>query len=163
MKCLFPGGSPRKFDQKLDKDYLDTALREIDEELGISSSNIQILGCIDVHLTPKGFIITPFVAYTNENQKMLKQDTEVHEILKIPIDFFANNKNYSEKLFNIKGDHVALGRYEYRSPNNTKKYIIFGATCHIIVNFIERVYNIGLKTPGSRRATISDIKDKIVR
>ncbi len=155
----FPGG---KFDYILDKNYLDTALRELNEELGIPHSEVQILGCIDDHLTPKGFIITPFVAYINENQKLIKQDAEVHEIVKIPVNFFANKKNYSEKIFIVKDEFIALGRYEYFSPKN-KKYVVFGATAHIIHNFIERVYKIGLMKPRVRRATIDDLKDKIVK
>jgi len=36
----FPGG---KFDPKLDKSYLDTAFRELEEELGIPSNQLQLL------------------------------------------------------------------------------------------------------------------------
>jgi len=155
----FPGG---KFDHILDKNYLDTALRELNEELGIPYSEVQILGCIDDHLTPKGVIITPFVAYINKNQKMIKQETEVHEIVKMPVNIFANKKNYSEKIFNNKDEFIALGRYEYFSPKN-KRYVVFGATAHIIHNFMERVYKIRLMRLGVRRATIDDLKDKIVK
>ena len=159
-EMAFPGG---KFDQKLDNDYLDTALRELKEELGIPSSEVQIIGCIDDHITPKGYIITPFVAYISKNQKIIKQDTEVHEILKIPIEFFANKQHYREKIFHVRGNLIGLGTYEYVSPENNAKYKIFGATAHCIVNYIERVHKTQLTTPGSRRATINDIKDNIAQ
>ncbi|HEC38608.1 hypothetical protein LCGC14_0815120 [marine sediment metagenome] len=159
-EMAFPGG---KFDQKLDSDYLDTALRELKEELGIPNSGVQIIGCIDDHITPKGYIITPFVAYTTKNQKIVKQETEVHEILKIPINFFADKQHYSEKIFHVRGNLIGLGTYEYISPENKTKYKIFGATAHCIVNYIERVHLTKLTTPGSRRATIDDIKDNIAR
>lgn len=156
----FPGG---KFDPINDNDYLDTALRELYEELGIQKSKVQILGCIDDHLTPKGFIITPFVAYVNKDQIMVKQEAEVEEILNIPISFFADKANYNERVFNSRGILLALGKYKYSSPINNRKYTIFGATAHILVNYIEKIYELKLISAGARRAGIEDIKDKIVK
>ncbi len=154
----FPGG---KFDQKLDTSYLDTALRELDEELGILKNKVSILGCIDDHLTPKGFVITAFVAFINQDTKMVKQDGEVNEIVKIPITFFADKKNFKERTYKLKDELIGVGKYNYFSPDN-KKYVIFGATSHIIVNFIDTVYNLGLMTPGCRRINCEDIKDRII-
>ncbi|MHA2288267.1 MAG: NUDIX hydrolase, partial [Promethearchaeota archaeon] len=59
----FPGG---KFDPNLDTSYSDTAFRELNEELGIPFNEVTVLGCIDDHLTPKGFIVTPFVAFVTQ-------------------------------------------------------------------------------------------------
>jgi len=154
----FPGG---KFDPSLDTSYLDTAFRELDEELGIPKNKISILGCIDDHLTPKGFIITAFVAFTSPDTKMVKQDSEVKEIVKIPISFFANKKKFKERTYKLKDDLIGVGKYNYFSPDN-KKYVIFGATSHIIVNFIDTVYNLGLMTPDCRRINCEDIKDRII-
>ncbi|MFX1326420.1 MAG: NUDIX hydrolase [Promethearchaeota archaeon] len=156
----FPGG---KFDPISDKDYLDTALRELNEELGIPKSKVQILGCIDDHLTPKGFIITPFVAYVNKDQLMVKQEAEVDEILNIPISYFADKTNYNEQVFYSRGVLLALGKYKYFSLKTNRKYTIFGATAHILVNYIENIYNIKLISVGARRVGIDDIKDKIVK
>jgi len=155
----FPGG---KFDPRLDITYLDTALRELEEELGIPKSNVKLLGCIDDHLTPKGFIITAFVAYINEDQIMTKQEDEVKEIVRIPISFLADKENYRERTYLLKGDLIGVGKFNYKAPNG-KKYVVFGASSHIIVNFVDRVYNVGLMTPGSRRVNCEDIKDRIIK
>jgi 8-oxo-dGTP pyrophosphatase MutT (NUDIX family) len=154
----FPGG---KFDPILDTSYLDTALRELEEELGIPQNKVSILGSIDDHLTPKGFIITAFVAFINQDTKMVKQVNEVSEIVKIPITFFADKKKFRERTYKLKDDLIGVGKYKYFSPDN-KKYVIFGATSHIIVNFIDIVYDLGLMTPGCRRINCEDIKDKII-
>jgi len=154
----FPGG---KFDQTLDTSYLDTALRELDEELGIPQNKVSILGCIDDHLTPKGFVITAFVAFISQDTKMAKQDSEVKEIVKIPITFFADKKKFKERTYKLKDELIGVGKYNYFSPDN-KKYVVFGATSHIIVNFIDTVYNLGLMTPGCRRINCEDIKDRII-
>jgi 8-oxo-dGTP pyrophosphatase MutT (NUDIX family) len=155
----FPGG---KFDSSVDHSYLDTALRELEEELGIPRQMVNIVGCIDDHLTPKGFIITPFVAYISESQEMIQQYKEVKEIVKIPITFFANKINFRERTYNLKEELIGVGKYNYKSPEN-KKYVIFGASSHIIVNFLDRVYNLGLMTPGCRRIRCEDIKDRIIK
>ena len=155
----FPGG---KFDPKIDNDHLDTALRELEEELAIKRENVKIIGCIDDHLTPKGFIITPFVGYINENQIMNKEDKEVSEIVKIPITFFANQKNYRERTYYLKKDLIGVGKYNYISSLG-RKYVIFGATSHIIVNFIDTVYGLDLMDPNCRRVRGEDIKDKIIK
>ena len=155
----FPGG---KFDPKLDKSYLDTAFRELEEELGIPSNQVDVLGCIDDHLTPKGFVITAFVAFITPDIKMVKQESEVHEIVKIPVTFFANKENFKERTYKLKEDLIGVGKFNYFSPEN-KKYVIFGATSHIIVKYIDTVYNLGLMTPGCRRINCEDIKDRIIK
>ena len=155
----FPGG---KFDPELDKSYLDTAFRELEEELGISYDKVTVLGSIDDHLTPKGFIITSFVAFINQETKMVKQESEVSEIVKIPIAFFANQNNFRERTYKLKDDLIGVGKFNYFSPDN-KKYVIFGATSHIIVNYIDTVYDLGLMTPGCRRINCEDIKDRIIQ
>jgi 8-oxo-dGTP pyrophosphatase MutT (NUDIX family) len=155
----FPGG---KFDPTLDASYQNTALRELDEELGIPQNKVTILGSIDDHLTPKGFIITPFVAFISPDTKMVRQDSEVNEIVKIPITFFADKKKFRERTYKLKDDLIGVGKYNYFSPDN-KKCVIFGATSHIIVNFIDTVYNLGLMTSGCRRINCEDIKDRIIQ
>lgn len=155
----FPGG---KFDPKLDKSYFDTAFRELEEELGISLNEVTVLGCIDDHLTPKGFIITTFVAFITSEVKMVKQESEVNEIVKIPITFFANKENFKERTYKLKEDLIGVGKFNYFSPEK-KKYIVFGATSHIIVKYIDTVYDLGLMTPGCRRINCEDIKDRIIK
>lgn len=155
----FPGG---KFDPKLDKSYFDTAFRELEEELGIPYDYVTFLGCIDDHLTPKGFIISSFVAFITPDVKMAKQKSEVNEIVKIPITFFANKENFKERTYKLKEDLIGVGKFNYKSPDN-KKYVVFGATSHIIVKYIDTVYNLGLMTPGCRRINCEDIKDKIIK
>ena len=155
----FPGG---KYDPLKDETYLNTALRELKEELAISEEQVKIIGCIDDHLTPKGFIITPFVGYISENQQMIKAENEVNEIVKIPITFFANKDNFKEKTYSLGEDLIGVGKFNYRSLENNL-YVIFGATSHIIVNFLDTVYALGLMTPGCRRIRCADIKDRIIK
>ncbi len=154
----FPGGRVDPLDNSLE----ETALRECEEELGISRKEIKILGCFDDHITPKGYIMTPVVGYIEANQSMNKQDEEVHEIVKIPIDYLVNKKNYRERIYTLNGDMIAVGKYNYRDSTG-KRFVIFGATCHVIVNYIELVYDMQLMKLGARRLSCADIRDKIAK
>lgn len=150
----FPGG---KFDPRYDKSLKDTALRELKEELGIPMSDVDILGSFDDHLTPKHFIITPFVGAISEEQQMIKQNSEVQEVVKIPVDFFTDPHNYKERTYYLRDELIAVGKYRYVAPDG-KKYVIFGATTHLIVHYIQHVHHIQLMAPGSRRLNCKDFE-----
>jgi hypothetical protein len=150
----FPGGIP---DPKVDHSLEDTALRETEEELGIRRDKISILGSFNDHLTPKKFIITPIVGYLKEPQEMKKEDKEVKEIVKIPIKFFANKANYRERTYKLHGETIAVGKFKYKLKGG-KSYVIFGATSHIIVDYLESVYNLNLMSDGCRRLKCGDLQ-----
>ncbi len=150
----FPGGV---FEPNVDKTFFDTALRELSEELGVRSNNINILGCLNDHITPKKYIITPFIGQITASQKMIKEESEVEEVVKVPISFFMDKNNYRERTYLLNGDTLAVGTYNYKDPRG-KRYKIYGATCHIIVSFIEQVYQVKLMDLKARRLTCSDLE-----
>jgi len=135
----FPGGKQDPEDTSLE----ETALRECEEELGVPRENIQVLGSFDDHITPQKFIITPIVGFIDQEQELLKCEEEVHEILKIPVNFFVNKKNYRERTYMLNGQTIGVGKFNYRDPNG-KKYVIFGATCHLIATYVDLVHDAGL-------------------
>lgn len=151
-EMAFPGGKRDPKDATLN----ETALRETEEEIDIPRGKLQVLGSFDDHITPSRFIITPIVSYIDESQIMKKNEEEVHEIVTIPITFFSNKKNYRERKYKLQDDIIGVGRYNYKT-NNNKKYVIYGATCHMIVYFIDLIYNIGLKASEIRRLTPKDL------
>lgn len=147
----FPGGKQDPQDISLE----ETALRECEEELGVSRENIQVLGSFDDHITPQKFIITPIVGFIDQEQELLKCEEEVHEILKIPVNFFVNRKNYRERTYQLNNQTIGVGKFNYRDPDG-KKYVIFGATCHIIATYVDLIHNAGLVKPSLRRLSPAD-------
>lgn len=83
----FPGGR-----QEGEETPLETALRETEEELGISREHIDILGQSDYMITASGTIIFPFLGYiTGIGLEDLRYNTdEVSEIFTVPLQFFQN-------------------------------------------------------------------------
>ena len=80
----FPGG---KFDDS-DDDLLETALRETNEEIGITITRDQVIGQLDSVITlNSGFLIFPFVAVL-EKIPPLSANAEVEKIFHIPLNSF---------------------------------------------------------------------------
>lgn len=95
----FPGG---KFEPETDESCLEAALRETEEELGISREKISVLGRLDTFISPRGLTIDSFLAQLKiQDLNELRPDsTEVAEIFSAPVDWFLKNppKVYRLKL-----------------------------------------------------------------
>ncbi len=63
-----------------------TVLREINEEIGITVSEDQILGCLDEYETRSGFSITPVVLWVNDLSSLRPEPGEVEEIFVINLE-----------------------------------------------------------------------------
>jgi 8-oxo-dGTP pyrophosphatase MutT (NUDIX family) len=151
----FPGG---KFEPGVDNSIRDTALRETEEEIGVPRQNIKILGCLDDFPTITKYIVTPFLGVFDKNQKLQRDEREVQKILKVPIDFFMNKKNFEERTYEIEDLKFPVFYFNYFNEENGIFYTIWGATGFLISYFLETVYNIQMGSSKARRPTIENIK-----
>ena len=73
----FPGGKA----EKIDKSELQTALRETEEEVGVSANKIEILGPLsELYIPVSKFMVYPFIGYSREIPSYERQVSEVAEI-----------------------------------------------------------------------------------
>ena len=151
----FPGG---KFDPNVDKTLQDTALRETNEEIGVSVDKIKLLGCLHDFPTMTRYIITAFIGIIDKDQKLVKEDREVQEILKIPIDFFVNKTSFREQMFEADKKKFPVFYFNYKNNETNKKYTIWGATAYMISTFIEIIYNYKMSEFEIRRFSVEEIK-----
>lgn len=77
----FPGGV---FEEGVDDDLLDTALRETEEEVAIEVEPKDVLGKLPIVNTRLGFEITPFVSVLSSAPEYKPSEDEVGEVLEIP-------------------------------------------------------------------------------
>jgi 8-oxo-dGTP pyrophosphatase MutT (NUDIX family) len=152
----FPGG---KFESKNDKTLLDTAVRETEEEIGVPKNKIELIGCLDDFPTMTKYIITPFIAIIDKDQKLVKEEGEVRRILKVPIDFFIEKQNFREQAIDIGGNQFPVFYFNYIDSESNEKYTIWGATAYMISSFIETVYGITMSNLGLKRFKLEKIKD----
>ena len=87
----FPGG---KFEIS-DDNLMQTAFREVTEEIGIDKSNIKYWLRMKPVNTFTGFTIWPFIGMINEfnMDKLQLNKEEVSDIMSIPIEVFLESKN----------------------------------------------------------------------
>jgi 8-oxo-dGTP pyrophosphatase MutT (NUDIX family) len=152
----FPGG---KFEEDKDHSLKDTALRETEEEIGISRDYVKIIGCLDDFPTMTKYIITPYVAVVDKNQKLIRQKTEVQRIIKIPIDFFTSKTRFREQAIDVDGHKFPVFYFNYLDQENGQTYLVWGATAYMIVTFIEMLYGFTISNLGLKRFKLEKIKD----
>ena len=124
----FPGGS---VDEE-DSSSLETALRESEEEIGLSREDVEVLGRIDDTLTlASDFIVHPFVGLVPYPYDFIINEREVERLIIVPIDVFQN-ENSRNNIYTVEfeGETYHTQAYEYNGD------VIWGATARMIENFM---------------------------
>lgn len=126
----FPGGRV----EAEDSSPFATALRETDEETGLSAEYIELLGSMPAYTTATGFEITPVLSFVKPGFVLSPDTFEVAEVFEVPLSFIVNPANH--RLYQAQLPEGRVRRY-YAIPWN--QYFIWGATagmlrnlCHII-------------------------------
>ena len=116
----FPGG---KLDAS-DSNLLDTALRETQEELGLTITKTQVIGQLEPVVTlNSGFLILPFVSVINDIPSLTSNE-EVEKILHIPFESFLQTmKQDPDPTHNLIQE-----MYTFEFQNQ----IIWGASARIL-------------------------------
>ncbi len=118
----FPGGMVDDGDESATA----TALREVEEEIGIPRSAIAILGQLDDIHIPSGFIVTPIVGYIDRLTELKTSTDEVAEVLLIPLAKFFDESLRHIETRELKGVKRQVYFYDvWKEP-------VWGATAHII-------------------------------
>ena len=127
----FPGGKQ----EQQDKDLIETALRETEEEVGIKRDQIEIMGRLDDLFTITKYIITPFIGIIKGKFKIITSDAEVFRVIKVPLSIFGKNGCFQEEAWQQNKTSYPIYYYYYR------RNIIWGATAYIMNQFMEIIYN----------------------
>jgi 8-oxo-dGTP pyrophosphatase MutT (NUDIX family) len=126
----FPGGRYHATDASL----TETALRELEEEVGIERTVVDLAGYLDPHETlNSGFLILPVVGFLRSDFQLRVNEQEVAEVFEAPLDFLVNAKN--------------RGRMEVMRGGMMREYdtiqfgphTIWGATAAMIFNLADRL------------------------
>jgi 8-oxo-dGTP pyrophosphatase MutT (NUDIX family) len=136
----FPGG---KY-EKTDADMKGTALREANEEVGIISSDIEILGALTpLYIPVSNFNVYPFVAYSGKQLEYNISAEEVDEIFEIPVTYLMqqDNKITTDVTSPAIPNLVLKNVNAYKMPDGS---ILWGATAMMIAELetILEEYNV---------------------
>lgn len=119
----FPGGRV----EPEDRSPADTALREAEEEIGLSSRHVEILGYLPEYRTSTGFRVTPVVAIVTPPFVLHPDPGEVAEVFEVPFSFLMDAANHRQHAVHYRGSL----RHYFAMPYG--EYFIWGATAGIIV------------------------------
>jgi 8-oxo-dGTP pyrophosphatase MutT (NUDIX family) len=125
----FPGG---KIDAT-DASPLDAALREAEEEIGLSRQFIDPIGYLDLYATGFGFRILPTVARVKPGFKLRINEAEVDDAFEVPLAFLMDPVNHQVHSKEFRG----MARSYYAMPFEER--YIWGATAGILRVLYERI------------------------
>lgn len=126
----FPGG--RKADA--DEDAATTALRETEEETGLSRSRVELIGYLDAYLTRTNYRIVPVVGMVAPGFSLAPAAEEVAAVFEVPLRFLMTAQNHLIHSREWKG----ASRKFYAMPYENR--YIWGATAGMLRSFYERMY-----------------------
>lgn len=129
-QLAFPGGKP----EPADRDLLDTALREAEEEVALARNQVQILGRLRPVPVPSGFLIIPFVGVVAGPWTPRSNDAEVKAILTPTLRDLADPARYR---FNgtreWQGRKYSLHEFTIHEPT------LWGATARMVHDLLRRM------------------------
>jgi len=120
----FPGGKHEKFDGHLQQ----TAIRETDEEIGISPHLLEVVGKLAPLNTTSGFEVFPFVAFVDNRFTLDVDSQEVKSVFELPLTFLLDDKNFYHQHL------VANKRRHYTYCLAYHNHLIWGATAQMLKN-----------------------------
>lgn len=127
-QVALPGGHVEKNDSR----RLDTAFRELSEELNITKDQVALIGSVGHFQTISDRDIKVFVGLWNEKGPVISDSKEIAKVLRIPLKSLV--KTHIKEKFHNHLPGVDELKYNH---NGT---IIWGVTAKIIHFFIELVY-----------------------
>jgi 8-oxo-dGTP pyrophosphatase MutT (NUDIX family) len=108
----------------------DTALREVEEELGIEAPQVRILGRLTNMITISSFRVTPVVGVIQWPTVLRVGQDEVERVFTIPLNWLADPRNRWE--FTMPGRKRFLIAYH---PYDGE--LLWGATARMTVDFLK--------------------------
>ncbi|MEE9508649.1 MAG: CoA pyrophosphatase, partial [Anaerolineales bacterium] len=126
----FPGGVI----EDKDNGPVEAALRELEEEIGISADEVEILGCIDNMFTVTQFSITPVVGKISWPINLHLNKSEVARAFGVPISWLADKNNIKTEERTVPGLDLKVPVYFFKPFEGE---VIWGATARITLNFLE--------------------------
>jgi 8-oxo-dGTP pyrophosphatase MutT (NUDIX family) len=125
----FPGG---RIDPN-DRDAVDAALRETEEEVGIPRALVEPWGYLDPLATITGFRVMPVVAAIDPSYVAVPDPREVAEAFEVDLDYLLAAENRTVRRLDHAGRAREVWEYRYEPQR------IWGATAAMLVNLADRL------------------------
>lgn len=123
-QIALPGGKVELDDQSI----AYTALRETEEEIGVSIDKINIVKAFtQVYIPPSNFIVFPFLGYSTEELQFEPNPKEVAAIIELSIaDFLDETKVVNRQMTTSYSNDILVPAFKIQ------EYYVWGATAMIL-------------------------------
>lgn len=130
----FPGGRLEKVDSNLRA----TALRETEEEIGVSAGQIQIIKTLtELYIPPSNFLVSPFLSFVDYEPIFVLQESEVENLIEIPLSVCLDKSNFSNEIIDASyAKNVEVPAYNFEG------HIVWGATAMILSEIRELFFRL---------------------
>jgi 8-oxo-dGTP pyrophosphatase MutT (NUDIX family) len=129
-QVAFPGGGAENGDLTPE----NTALRETQEELGITPDQVQIVGQLGKLTTISNYLITPIVGFLDWPIPLNPATTEVSKVFTIPLRWLANSENYTIKNRSLPEPHAPIPVIYF---HKYKGELLWGASAKLTLHLLE--------------------------
>ncbi|XP_072292035.1 peroxisomal coenzyme A diphosphatase NUDT7 [Eucyclogobius newberryi] len=126
-EVCFPGG---KRDPG-DRDDVETALREAQEEIGLQPDQVQVLCTLTPVVNKSGLLVTPVVGFIDEDFRPSPNPAEVSAVFTVPLELFTQEENHA--LVPVNGLEGPLHCFHYQDVVSNSHYHIWGLTAVLAV------------------------------
>ena len=125
----FPGGKL----EPTDESHAAGALREAEEEVGVPTKQIELIGALtELYIPVSEFKVFPFVGYSEQRPDFIRQESEVKSILEVPFQTFLSESVRKEKDIRV-AKNITLPRVPYF---DVQGHVIWGATAMMLSELI---------------------------
>jgi 8-oxo-dGTP pyrophosphatase MutT (NUDIX family) len=114
-----------------DRNREETALRETEEEIGVSRDRIDILGAMPEYELNSGFRVTPVVGWIEPPYAVQPDPFEVQDVFEIPLRHFLAANNFQRRQY----EHDGLVRKYLAAPYEGR--YVWGATAGMLYFFFQ--------------------------
>ena len=120
----FPGGRLEAFDESA----MAAALRETEEEIGLSREFVEVVGYLESHLIFTGFHVVPVVGMIRPGFTLRLDPKEVASVFEVPLSHLLDTVNHGTRTRDVPGGQVHI----YNIPYGDR--VIWGATAGMLMS-----------------------------
>ncbi len=123
-QVALPGGKVESFDQS----YIETALRETEEEVGVIVNTVSVVKPLTkVYIPPSNFWVHPFLGFTERRPDFVLQKEEVAKVIEVPLTELLSDRNVtSQKLSTSYAKNIEVPSFQLDG------YTVWGATAMML-------------------------------
>ncbi|MBQ0720704.1 MAG: CoA pyrophosphatase [Gammaproteobacteria bacterium] len=149
-QVAFPGGKWEQGDSSL----LSTALRESEEEVALAPAEVELVARLPQRRTRLGVQVTPYLGFIRPGLELLADPSELEAIFHVPLSYLLEPKHLIKRQVDVLGSWCWMPCYHYAG------YTIWGFTLTVLVDMLNRVFDVGLCAEIDRADLPADIRQQ---